>query len=86
MANDENEAEPRSGLLIDWGGVLTTNLFASFGAFFERSGIDRQSLRTLFGGDPAFREALIALETGELSEEAFELRLGAAARASARRG
>ena len=23
---------PRSGLLIDWGGVLTTNLFASFHA------------------------------------------------------
>lgn len=65
----------RSGLLIDWGGVLTTNLFASFGAFCETAGIDPQTLRARFSGDAAFRALLIALEKGELSEEAFEVQL-----------
>jgi len=67
--------EERSGLLIDWGGVLTTNLFASFGAYCERMQIDPNTLRERFRGDSSFRELLIALETGELSEEAFELAL-----------
>jgi putative hydrolase of the HAD superfamily len=67
--------EARSGLLIDWGGVLTTNLFASFHDYCLRAEIDPQTLRTRFGADPAFRELLIALEKGELGEEAFELQL-----------
>jgi epoxide hydrolase-like predicted phosphatase len=66
----------RTGLLIDWGGVLTSNLFASFQAFCVRAQIDPQSLRERFGGDPAFRELLIALEKGELEEAAFEIELG----------
>jgi len=71
-----SEARARSGLLIDWGGVLTSNLFNSFQAFCERSGIDPQSLRGRFGSDPAFRELLIALEKGELEEGEFEQQLG----------
>jgi len=65
----------RAGLLIDWGGVLTSNLFASFHAFCLHAQIDPQTLRERFGGDPAFRELLIALEKGEIEEAAFELRL-----------
>jgi epoxide hydrolase-like predicted phosphatase len=65
----------RSGLLIDWGGVLTTNLFASFHAHCEKEQIDPQALRARFGADPSFRELLIALEKGELEERAFERRL-----------
>jgi putative hydrolase of the HAD superfamily len=72
---DSNGAA-RSGLLIDWGGVLTTNLFASFQAYCVRAGIDPQSLRGRFGSDPAFRELLVSLEKGELDEQAFEERLG----------
>ena len=30
------------GLLIDWGGVLTTSLFASFNDFCVRTGLDPQ--------------------------------------------
>ena len=30
----------RRGLLIDWGGVLTTNLFASFHAYCLQAEID----------------------------------------------
>src|SRR5882757_1260227 len=67
---------PRSGLLIDWGGVLTSNLFSSFRDYCVRVQIDPQTLRGRFGSDPAFRELLIALEKGELEEDAFEQQLG----------
>ena len=37
--------DPRyRGLLVDYGGVLTTSLFASFGAFCESEGLDPQAL------------------------------------------
>ena len=68
-------APERSALLIDWGGVLTTNLFASFQAHCVSAGVDPELLAGRFRRDPAARELLIDLETGELSEEAFEVRL-----------
>jgi len=67
-------ATPREGLLIDWGGVLTTNLFASFHAYCVAVELDPAILVGRFKDDPAFRELLIALEKGELDEPAFELR------------
>jgi putative hydrolase of the HAD superfamily len=69
-----DEAE-RSALLIDWGGVLTSNLFESFGAYCRRVNIDPQTLRGRFSKDPECRELLIALEKGELHEPDFERRL-----------
>lgn len=68
---------PRRGLLIDWGGVLTTNLFASFHAYCLQAEIDPQALGGRFKADPRFRELLISLEKGELDEPAFELRFAA---------
>jgi epoxide hydrolase-like predicted phosphatase len=70
-------SEPRTGLLIDWGGVLTTNLFASFHAHCLRAEIDPQTLLGRFREDPEARELLIALEKGELDETAFEQRFAA---------
>ena len=63
----------RSALLIDWGGVLTTNLFSSFHAYCVEVGIDPQTLMGRFKTDPEARELLIALEKGELDEREFEL-------------
>jgi epoxide hydrolase-like predicted phosphatase len=63
-----------SGLLIDWGGVLTTNLFTSFHDYCVKAAIDPQTLAGRFRSDPDFRELLIALEKGELEEAAFEPR------------
>jgi putative hydrolase of the HAD superfamily len=71
----DGDGPPRSGLLIDWGGVLTSNLFDSFRAYCERVEIDPQTLRGRFSSDPACRELLIALEKGELPEPEFERRL-----------
>jgi putative hydrolase of the HAD superfamily len=64
--------EPRAGLLIDWGGVLTTNLFTSFHEYCVRMGIDPQELGKRFSGDGEFRDLLIALEKGSLPEPEFE--------------
>jgi putative hydrolase of the HAD superfamily len=74
QAPTPREAGERTGLLIDWGGVLTTNLFASFHAYCVESQIDPQELITRFRKDGEFRELLIALEEGALDEEAFQER------------
>lgn len=67
----------RTALLIDWGGVLTSNLFASFHAYCLQAEIDPQALVGRFRADPQFRELLISLEKGTLDEPAFELRFAA---------
>jgi putative hydrolase of the HAD superfamily len=66
-----------TGLLIDWGGVLTTNLFASFHAYCLSAEIDPQLLMGRFREDPEARELLIALEKGQIDEAAFEQRFAA---------
>jgi len=69
--------ERPQALLIDWGGVLTSNLFTSFHAYCVRAGIDPSKLLGRFKADPQARELLIALETGKLTEDEFELRFAA---------
>jgi len=67
---------PRTALLVDWGGVMTTNLFASFGAFCEAEGLDRDALVEAFRRDPSARDLLIAFEEGRAEEAEFERQLG----------
>jgi epoxide hydrolase-like predicted phosphatase len=67
-------APERSALLIDWGGVLTTNLFSSFHDYCLKAEIDPRLLLGRFRSDPEARELLVALETGELDEAGFEKR------------
>jgi epoxide hydrolase-like predicted phosphatase len=69
-----NGCAPRSALLIDWGGVLTSNLFASFHEFCVRMEIDSERLMTSFRTNPDFRELLISLEKGQIQEPEFERR------------
>jgi len=64
-------------LLVDWGGVLTSDVFAGFKIFCEQEGIDPMRVRDLFAADPRGREALVELEIGEIDERQFELRLAA---------
>ncbi len=64
------------GLLVDWGGVMTTNLFHSFSAFCESEGLDPAALAQAFRGNPAARELLIGFEEGRIEETAFEMELG----------
>ncbi|MGI8864442.1 MAG: HAD family hydrolase [Solirubrobacteraceae bacterium] len=64
------------GLLVDYGGVLTSNLFDSFRSFCELEGLEPEEVGRRFRKDPACRELLIGLETGKLPEERFEEQLG----------
>lgn len=61
-----------SGLLVDFGGVLTTNVFASFQQFCEGEGITSDAVRHAFLGDDGGRELLFDLELGRLDEAEFE--------------
>ena len=65
------------GLLVDFGGVLTTNVFESFRAFGRREGIDPEAFLNLFRGNPEAVAELRQVETGKLSEDEFAARLGA---------
>jgi putative hydrolase of the HAD superfamily len=68
---------PLTGLLIDWGGVLTTNLWVSFGEYCTRNEVDPQAMAKSFRENPECRELLIALEKGTLEEAGFEASLAA---------
>jgi epoxide hydrolase-like predicted phosphatase len=70
------EPQPR-GLLLDWGGVLTSDVFAGFQIFCQDEGLDPLRVRDLFAADPGGRQALVELETGVISEPEFEIRLAA---------
>ncbi len=76
MASSTDDSRYR-GLLVDWGGVMTTNLFDSFRAFCESEGLSVETVGEHFRNDPASRELLIGLETGKLPEEEFEPRFAA---------
>jgi epoxide hydrolase-like predicted phosphatase len=64
----------RKGLLIDWGGVLTTDLFASFASFCEAEGLEAAKVRDLFRHDEAARDLLVDFECGRVDEREFERR------------
>jgi epoxide hydrolase-like predicted phosphatase len=64
--------ERRAGLLLDFGGVLTTDLFASFSEFCAAQGIDGGRIRDLFRTDEDARRLLIGLETGTIGVDEFE--------------
>lgn len=68
---------PRRGLLVDFGGVLTTSVFDSFQAFCRNEGLAPDAVRERFRGDPEAQQLLFALEEGRLSEEEFEPRFAA---------
>ena len=60
-----------SGLLVDYGGVLTTNVWDSFRAFCEAEGIDGDEVKRAFRDRPEAMALLRRLEAGELTEEEF---------------
>jgi putative hydrolase of the HAD superfamily len=62
------------GLLIDFGGVLTSNVFDSFAAFCRAEGLDPDTVRDRFREDPAARDLLGELEEGRIANADFEAR------------
>ena len=67
----------RRGLLVDFGGVLTTDVFVSFREFCVTEGLLPDTVRDRFMKDPIARELLADLETGRLTEEEFESKFAA---------
>jgi len=63
-----------TGLLVDFGGVLTTSVWNSFADFCREQGLAEDSMRRLFREDPAAIADLRELETGRMEEQEFERR------------
>jgi epoxide hydrolase-like predicted phosphatase len=64
------EGAPR-GLLIDFGGVLTSNVFEAFGAFAAAEGLAHDAIATLFRTDREALGLLKDLESGAIDTAAF---------------
>ena len=61
------------GLLTDFGGVLTTNVFDAFRAFCEAEGLDPDDgSKRRFREQPEALAGLRPLERGDLTVEEFE--------------
>jgi len=60
------------GLIVDYGGVLTTDVFASFRAFCEAEGLAADTVREQFLEHPEARALLERLEIGKARESEFE--------------
>jgi len=66
-----------TGLLVDFGGVLTTSVWESFAAFCRTKGLREDAVKRLFREDPEALADLRALETGGIEEDEFERRFAA---------
>lgn len=73
-AREAAASDPKRALIVDFGGVLTTNIWDAFGEFCTAEGLEPETVKDLFRSDPQAMRLLRGLETGELSEEVFELR------------
>ena len=61
-----------TALLIDFGGVLTSDIWTSFGEFCAERGLDPAAAKQLFRERPDALAELRALETGEADPADFE--------------
>jgi epoxide hydrolase-like predicted phosphatase len=76
-----SRSRPARGLIVDFGGVLTTSVGESLKAFCEREGIDHEALKGLVrsaygvGTEP---DAVVSMiETGRIDQREFERRMAA---------
>jgi putative hydrolase of the HAD superfamily len=67
----------KKALLVDFGGVLTTDIWTSFAAFCERRGLDQGAAKRLFRENPEALATLRGMETGEIEPAEFERRFAA---------
>jgi putative hydrolase of the HAD superfamily len=65
------------GLVLDYGGVLTTNVFDSFRDFCVRERLEPDAVKTLFRANPEARSLVRAVEIGDIAEDEFSARFGA---------
>jgi putative hydrolase of the HAD superfamily len=64
-------------LIVDFGGVLTTEVWSAFEAFCRGEGLEPGTVKALFRDDPRALADLRALETGACAPAEFEQRFSA---------
>jgi putative hydrolase of the HAD superfamily len=64
------------GLLLDFGGVLTTSIWEAFDEFCRSEGLEEGTVRRLFRDDPDALADLRRLEKGEATEDEFAASFG----------
>jgi putative hydrolase of the HAD superfamily len=64
------------GLLVDYGGVLTTNVFDSFREFCVSEGLEPEAIMHVLREEPQAIVLVRGLETGTLTEDEFGERFG----------
>ncbi|HEX2232289.1 MAG TPA: HAD family phosphatase [Thermoleophilaceae bacterium] len=64
------------GLIVDYGGVLTSNVFDAFRDFCREEGLEPETVRQLFRDDPRALQLVRSLEVGEIEEEEFSSGFG----------
>jgi putative hydrolase of the HAD superfamily len=64
------------GLLVDFGGVLTSNVFESFRDFCVAEGLDPDAIKRLLREDPGALELVRGLESGAIGDDEFARRFG----------
>jgi putative hydrolase of the HAD superfamily len=69
----------KHALILDFGGVLTSDLWDSVRACARREGLHDEALLDLMRADPAIHPLFMGLERGEVHQHDFEMRLAAAA-------
>jgi putative hydrolase of the HAD superfamily len=74
MPERERADGGHEALLVDFGGVLTTNMWEGFDEFCRAEGIEPGSVMSLFKHEPEALADLRLLETGELDPQEFERR------------
>ena len=61
---------------MDYGGVLTSNVFDAFRDFCREEGLDPETVRQLFRDDPRALRLVRSLEVGEIEEDEFSTGFG----------
>ena len=66
----------RRALIVDFGGVLTTNVFESFRDFCEAEGLEPDAVKRIFRERGEGLNLLRQLERGEIAVDEFSARFG----------
>jgi len=64
------------GLILDFGGVVTTDLFAELSAFCVREGLDPGAFEHVLRDDQEGKAAFEAAEAGKIGQREFEVTIG----------
>jgi putative hydrolase of the HAD superfamily len=64
------------GLILDFGGVVTTDPYAELSAFSVREGLAPDAIARVLRDDPEGREAFAAIEAGKIPQREYEKIIG----------